>query len=82
MVKSNTTEKKGKTDMSKDETTETMSFTKNEILQIIRKNERRINRLKNEIVDIRYDMKATRKTIRFWQNELKKVQKRTANKKG
>ena len=68
--------------MSKDEATETMSFTKKEILQIIRKNERRIERLKEQIVDIRYDMKATRKTIRFWQNELKKVQKRTANKKG
>lgn len=68
--------------MPKDEVAETGSFTKKEILQIIRKNERRIDRLKNEIVDLRYDMKATRKTIRFWQNELKKVQKRTANKKG
>ena len=68
--------------MPNDETAKTGSFTKKEILQIIRKNERRINRLKSEIVDIRYDMKATRKTIRFWQNELKRVQKRTANKKG
>lgn len=68
--------------MSKEKAVKTELLTENEILFYIRSNERRLDRLKDEITIIRYDMKATRKTIRFWKNELKKVQKRTANKKG
>lgn len=68
--------------MPNNKAVETEAFTAKEILRNINKEERRISKLKNEIVDIRYDMKATRKTIKFWQNELKKVQKRAANKKG
>ena len=61
---------------------ETGAFTVKEILQHINKEVRRLNKLKDEITGIRHDMTATRKTIKFWQNELKKAQKRTTSKKG
>lgn len=48
-------------------------MTRKEIEWVIKHNERRIARLKNQITDIRFDIKATRDSIRFWKAELKKA---------
>jgi len=68
--------------MPKEKAVKTELLTEKEILSYIRSDERRLERLKDEITVIRCDMRATRKSLKFWQNELKKVQKRTTNKKG
>jgi len=52
-----------------------MEFDKKEIERIIARETRYIERRQADIVDIQYDIKATRKTIAFWKNELKKVSK-------
>lgn len=48
-------------------------MTRKDIERIIKYNERRIARLKNQIIDIRFDIKATRELVRFWKSELKKA---------
>lgn len=61
----------------------TGAFTLKEILQYINKEERRLNKLKDEIARIRHDMTATRKAIKFWQNEFSAfVHRVPTNKKG
>lgn len=49
------------------------SFTKNEIQQFIKREERRISRLKNKITDLKFDIETTKKSIAMWKDELKRV---------
>lgn len=46
-------------------------MTKKDIDREIKREERRIKSLKQKIADIRFDIKATRDTIRFWKTQRK-----------
>lgn len=46
-------------------------MTKKDIDREIKREERRIESLKQKIADIRFDIKATQKAIRFWKNQHK-----------
>lgn len=52
-----------------------MEMTVKEIKYQIAKNQKRIQRMKKQIEDAKWDIKSTRKAIRFWQDELKKIKK-------
>ena len=56
-------------------------YTEADIKRIIRREERHIQAVKNRMIDNRYDIQASRKTIAFWKKELKKVQKKAKTKK-
>lgn len=58
-----------------------MTLTEAEIRRIIRSWERHIKTVQNKIIDNRFDIQASRKTIAFWKKELKKVQKKAKTKK-
>jgi len=55
-----------------------MELTVNEIKFQIAKNKRRIQRMKKQIEDAKWDIQSTRKAIRFWQGELKNAKKKSA----
>ena len=75
-AQSNITNNKGDIDMTlKDE------YSEADILRIIRSWERHIETLQYRIIDDRFDIQASRKTIAFWKKELKKVQKKAKTKK-
>ena len=46
-----------------------------EIKTRIKMEENRIERLQNKIVDIRFDIAATKKSLAFWKSQLKKAKK-------
>ena len=46
-------------------------MTKKEIEREIKRNERRVSSLSDKIVELRFDIKATKKAIRFWKSQLK-----------
>ena len=48
-------------------------FTKKEIQQFIKCDERRISRLKDKITDLKFDIAATKKSIAMWKDELKRA---------
>ena len=50
-------------------------MTKKEIEKNIAKEESRIERLKDRIKSIKFDIRATRKAISFWKKELKNCEK-------
>ena len=61
-------------------------FTEKEIDDRIKKEERRIDRIKSKMLDMRYDLHATHNALDMWKdkkkklNKLKKLQKRKASK--
>ena len=48
-------------------------MTKKEIEKVIKREERYIRRREEDIEDLRYCIKASRNSIRFWKSELKKA---------
>lgn len=56
-------------------------YTEAEIRRIIRSWERHIKTLQNRIIDNRFGIRTSRKSIAFWKKELTKVQKKAKSKK-
>lgn len=55
-----------------------MDMNIKEIKFQIAKNKKRIQRMKKQIEDAKWDIQSTRKAIRFWQGELKNAKKKSA----
>lgn len=43
----------------------------------IKSEERRVKRLKDKMVDIKFDLMATRKALAFWKGKLRELKKHT-----